>query len=391
MFRRVVGWGTMALLLAAVTATPALASQLKPYRVKAASLSQGGRLLYWRLTLNQAFSVPAFKRERRSVCLLLEGPSHGFLSGRACLVKGAHHGDGPRLIFQKISHGHAAAGRYIGHVTKPNGTNLTATFTPAQVNHTYRALRWQVQSSVAPPACSHECRNLYPHSPRLVKLHVPKLVGCVPSGNSLVFGGPSNQHDIALTFDDGPWNDPPTIDFLKVLEKYHAVATFFEIGDQISEFDPNGSLERRMLSDGDMIGDHTWTHPNMTTLSPGEQTSELQLTINAIQKATGFRTCLWRPPYEAFDTQVDDLARSMGLLTINYDVDTRDWTTPGTPAIYQAAVNGAHNGAIILQHFGGGPRQETLAAVPEEIRTLRSRGYRFVTIPEMLGLHLVYK
>ncbi len=75
----------------------------------------------------------------------------------------------------------------------------------------------------------------------------------------------------------------------------------------------------------------------------------------AIQRKTGFRTCLWRPPYEAYDSQVDDLARSLGLLTINYDVDTQDYKLPGTAAIYQRAVSGAHNGAIILQHFGGGP------------------------------------
>ncbi len=146
-----------------------------------------------------------------------------------------------------------------------------------------------------------------------------------------------------------------------------------------------------MLADGDIIGDHTWTHPDMTGLSASEQTSELQQTIDAIQHNTGFRTCLWRPPYEAFDTQVDDLARSMGLLTINYDVDTQDWKEPGTATIYQRAVDGAHNGAIILQHFGGGPRQETLDALPEEITTLRSKGYRFVTIPQLLGLRLLYK
>ncbi|HZU61465.1 MAG TPA: polysaccharide deacetylase family protein, partial [Solirubrobacteraceae bacterium] len=197
--------------------------------------------------------------------------------------------------------------------------------------------------------------------------------------------------DIALTFDDGPWPDPPSIDFVRLLHRDHVPATFFEIGDQISQYDPTGSVERQMLADGDIIGDHTWTHPNMTQLSPSEQRSELLQTVQAIQRKTGFRTCLWRPPYEAFDSQVDDLARSLGLITINYDVDTRDWTNPGTATIYQRAVSGAHNGAIILQHFGGGPRYETLDALPHEITTLRHQGYQFVTIPQMLGLRLIYK
>ena len=397
MLRRIVGWGiAVTLLLVAFTATPALAAGLKPFRVREASLSQGGRLLYWRLSLNQPFSVTTFKREGRSLCLLLEGPDHGFRAGRACLVQGAHPGDGPRLVYQKFVHGHAAPGRYIGKVRKPGATDLMATFTPGDVGRSYRPLRWQVLNNVTPPSCrpsaASSCQTLYPHPARLLRLHVPRLVGCVAGGRSLVYSGPANRKEIALTFDDGPWNDPPTADFLKVLERNHAVATFFEIGDQISTYDPGGVLERRMLADGDMIGDHTWTHPDMTQLSPSAQTSELEMTAHAISHATrGFHPCLWRPPYGAQNSQLVSLARSLGLITIQWDVDTVDWSTPGTATIYQRAVNGAHNGAIILQHFGGGPRQQTLAAVPQEIRTLRSRGYRFVTVAQLLGLRLIYK
>jgi peptidoglycan/xylan/chitin deacetylase (PgdA/CDA1 family) len=146
-----------------------------------------------------------------------------------------------------------------------------------------------------------------------------------------------------------------------------------------------------MLADGDMIGDHTWTHPDMTRLSASAQRSQLVQTMQAIQQKTGFRTCIWRPPYGAFNAPLVSLARSLGLITIQWDVDTVDWSLPGTPTIYQRAVSGAHNGAIILQHFGGGPRYQTLAAVPHEITTLRREGYRFVTIPQMLGLRLIYK
>jgi peptidoglycan/xylan/chitin deacetylase (PgdA/CDA1 family) len=81
----------------------------------------------------------------------------------------------------------------------------------------------------------------------------------------------------------------------------------------------------------------------------------------------------------------------MGLITVNWDVDTVDWSTPGTATIYQRAIDGARNGSIILQHFGGGPRYQTLAALPQEISTLRARGYKFVTVTDMLGLRLVYK
>jgi peptidoglycan-N-acetylglucosamine deacetylase len=428
MGRRVVGWGILGGVLLAMSAAASAgavghASQshaphrrlarghvqrgrlrhgrratdrLTPYRVRGGSFSQGGRLLYWRATLNKSFSVTTFAREDRSLCLLLMGPAHGFLSGRVCLVTGAKPGDGPRLVYQKILHGKAGPGHFIGSLSKPSGTSFTATFTPAEIGRTYDSVRWQMLSSVAPPACTPEpgsgCHTLYPRQARLLQMHTPRLVGCVPSGPSLVFSGPTKRRVIALTFDDGPWNDPPTADFLNVLERDHAVATFFEIGDQISTYDPGGTLERRMLADGDMIGDHTWTHPDMTGLSASEQTSQLEMTAHAITQATGgFHTCIWRPPYGSQNSSVVSLARSLGLITINWDVDTVDWSTPGTATIYQRAVSGAHNGAIILQHFGGGPRQETLDALPEEITTLRNDGYRFVTIPQLLGLRLLYK
>jgi peptidoglycan/xylan/chitin deacetylase (PgdA/CDA1 family) len=423
MVRRVAGWGILGGVLLTVSAAASAGAAghvpqshvrrghvqrrqlrhakrgttaLKPYRVRVGSLTQGGRLLYWRATLNQSFSVTTFEREHRSMCLLLMGPAHGFLSGRVCLVAGAKPGDGPRLVYQKILHDKASPGRFIGSLTKPSGASFTATFTPAAIGRKYGAVRWQVLDSVAPPVCTPQpksgCHTLYPHHARLFRMHTPRVVGCVPSGSSLIFSGPSNRKEIALTFDDGPWNDPPTADFLNVLERDHAVATFFEIGDQISTYDPGGTLERRMLADGDMIGDHTWTHPDMTGLSASEQTSQLEMTANAITQATGgFHTCIWRPPYGSQNSSLVSLARSLGLITINWDVDTVDWSMPGTATIYQRAVSGAHNGAIILQHFGGGPRQETLDALPEEITTLRSEGYSFVTIPELLGLHLIYK
>ncbi len=137
----------------------------------------------------------------------------------------------------------------------------------------YWRLRWQVINAVPGPGCTRlpgappGCISLYPSRGQLLRLHTPRLVGCTASGSSLVFSGPADRHDIALTFDDGPWPDPPSIDFVRVLRRYHVPATFFEIGEQISQYDPTGSVERRMLADGDMIGDHTWTHPNMTQLS----------------------------------------------------------------------------------------------------------------------------
>ena len=81
----------------------------------------------------------------------------------------------------------------------------------------------------------------------------------------------------------------------------------------------------------------------------------------------------------------------MGFLTIQWDVDPRDWSRPGTAAIYSNVVGTAQNGSIILQHDGGGDRSETLAALPRELDTFKREGYGFVTIPQLLGLRLIYR
>jgi peptidoglycan-N-acetylglucosamine deacetylase len=78
------------------------------------------------------------------------------------------------------------------------------------------------------------------------------------------------------------------------------------------------------------------------------------------------------------------------VIVIQWDVDPRDWALQGANAIYDNVIHNAHSGAIILQHDGGGDRSRTLSALPREIDTLRSRGYRFVTVAQMLGLALLY-
>jgi peptidoglycan/xylan/chitin deacetylase (PgdA/CDA1 family) len=184
---------------------------------------------------------------------------------------------------------------------------------------------------------------------------------------------------------------PRTSRFVRLLARQHVPATFFEIGDQIPQYDPSGKAERLMLAAGDMIGNHTWTHPDMAKLSPSAQRAQLQGTNRAIRRRTGFTPCLWRPPYGAVNAHLISLARSLGMLTIMWDVDPRDWSLPGPGAIYLRVVSAARNGAIVIQHFGGGPRYQTLAALPKEIQALRAKGYRFVTVARLLRLKLIYR
>jgi peptidoglycan-N-acetylglucosamine deacetylase len=389
---------TAALVVPSAFASGSSASS-QPLQVQAASLVQDGQDLVWRLQVAEPFSPGALAHAQRSLCLLIERVSSGIASGEVCAGGPARGSKEPRLLYTQITSKGSGPARVISAaVTRTSSEDLSASFLPAAVGLSYKPLRWQVISTLRGAACGSpspsggSCFELYPGKPTLLKLHPPILAGCLASGPSLVYHGPTHAREVALTFDDGPWNDPPASQFLRVLEREHVPATFFEIGRQIAPFDLGGVAERRMLADGDMIGDHSWSHPDVAALPPQQQVAQLEDAAVAIRHATGgFTPCLWRPPYGDISPSLVKLARGLGFLTIMWSVDPRDWALPGVGAIYSNVVTNSRDGSIVIQHFGGGPRFETLAALPQEIATLRSRGYRIVTVSEMLGLRLLYR
>ncbi|MDP1027556.1 glycosyltransferase [Sphingomonas sp. KR1UV-12] len=200
---------------------------------------------------------------------------------------------------------------------------------------------------------------------------------------------------VALTFDDGPDPDwtPPMLD---ILEQAHVPATFFVIGENALE---HPQLLRRMVADGDEIGNHTYTHPNLA--DTGEHTTRLELnaTQRLIEAYTGRSTTLFRAPYfgDAEPTTADEigpalLAQDQGYTVVGLHVDPNDWQRPGTDAIVSQVVSQVEaatptsSGNVILLHDGGGDRAQTVAALPQIIRALRARGYRFVTASELVGV-----
>jgi peptidoglycan/xylan/chitin deacetylase (PgdA/CDA1 family) len=188
---------------------------------------------------------------------------------------------------------------------------------------------------------------------------------------------------VALTFDDGPGPQTPAV--LRFLARHDIHATFFELGIQAVQFP---DLVRRTLAAGHVIGDHTYDHKPITSLSPDQQRSELERTRRAISNATGgYRPCLFRPPQGVIDAAAADRARRLGMLSILWSVDPRDWTTPGTDTIVERVLAGVRPGGIVLLHDAGGPRAETIAALPRIVAALRARHYTFVTVPELLRLH----
>jgi peptidoglycan/xylan/chitin deacetylase (PgdA/CDA1 family) len=189
---------------------------------------------------------------------------------------------------------------------------------------------------------------------------------------------------VAIGFDDGP--APDTQAFVRMLERSHVQATFFMIGRQVSATYRATLL--RELHDGDVLGDHTFTHPYLTAI--GDVRGQLESTIRVIRSLSGYTPCLFRPPYGAYDSSVVRIARSLGLATVLWNVDPSDWALPGASTIEQRVLAQVQPGSIIISHDGGGPRGQTLAAYPSIIAALRARGYRIVTIPQLLGFRLVY-
>lgn len=191
--------------------------------------------------------------------------------------------------------------------------------------------------------------------------------------------GGGRAQEVALTFDDGP--GPYTPDVLSVLERFGVHATFFAIGRMERYF---SSSTAREIRDGDVIGDHTENHPALAKLSAHDQREELLEQIARIELVGGKRPVLFRPPYGSFNATTLRELRSLHLLMVLWSVDTGDYLQPGAPAIVERALAGAHPGAIILMHDAGGARAQTVAALPGIIRGLRTRGYRLVTVPQLL-------
>ncbi len=196
-----------------------------------------------------------------------------------------------------------------------------------------------------------------------------RIVGCRSSGEAAYRHGPARR-EVAIGFDDGPGPDTPA--FVTMLERAHARATFFMIGEQVTSAYRTTLL--RELRNGDVLGDHTFTHPYLT--QSANVFGQLQSTISAIRGLTGYTPCVFRPPYGAYDASVIRTARSLGLATVLWNVDPADYTLPGAGAIVSRVLAQVQPGSIIISHDGGGPRGQTLAAYPAIISALRKRGYR---------------
>lgn len=180
---------------------------------------------------------------------------------------------------------------------------------------------------------------------------------------------------IALTFDDGP-NSTSTVDLLKILAKEKVQATFFLLG-QMVESHPD--IAKKIAQEGHEIANHSYSHPDLTTLSAEQVRAEVLKTDEAIYRATGVLTKNFRPPYGAVNP---DVIKEVGLPIIQWDVDSLDWQLRDPQAIATRVIDAANEGSIILLHD---IHKTSVASVSKIIYKLKQEGYLFVTISELLS------
>lgn len=183
---------------------------------------------------------------------------------------------------------------------------------------------------------------------------------------------------IALTYDDGP-NPRTTPKLIKILKKYKAKATFFQLG-QLAQRYPK--LVRKVHRIGSEVANHSWDHDSLNRKSVKGTYRDLKRTSAVLEKSCRCRVRLMRPPYGATDKGVGKAAKKLGVAEILWDVDTLDWSSRNASKIKRKVLRGAGRNKIVLMHD---IHRSTIAAQADIIKSLKERGYTLVTVSELLG------
>lgn len=181
---------------------------------------------------------------------------------------------------------------------------------------------------------------------------------------------------IAITFDDGP--SIYTNDVMDTFKKYDSSATFFVVGNRLSG---NETTLKRMVKEGHEIGNHSWSHPQLTTLGSASLSKELKNTSQKIKSITGKKPVVLRPPYGSCNTQVKQKAKDLDMAVINWSVDTLDWKTRNKTSVANVIMNQADSGEIVLCHDLYYSTAESMKTV---VPQLVAKGYDLVTVTELL-------
>jgi peptidoglycan/xylan/chitin deacetylase (PgdA/CDA1 family) len=228
-------------------------------------------------------------------------------------------------------------------------------------------------ASAAPPAFASASASAHP---------AVKPAACPAALPGVHRYAPGRGHTVALTFDDGPGRDTGRI--LAILRRYRVAATFFNLGENEADHRHFVRMEHDL---GYPIGDHTWDHADLTTLSASGQASEMDRERARQRALTGGEPCLFRPPYGSFDATTLSLARQRRMTVWNWSVDTEDWKAQGSGDAYwvhritsRAEAGDTQRHPVILMHNQPAGNPATVAALPAIIRHYQRLHYRFVVL-----------
>lgn len=182
---------------------------------------------------------------------------------------------------------------------------------------------------------------------------------------------------VALTFDDGP-HPKFTPQLLHILRAEKVPATFFVVGEMAEKYP---DLIKTEVADGHCVGNHTYHHVNLTKILTPDVATEIQACGDVLKRITGHTPHLLRPPGGDYDKDVAETADVLGYTTVLWTDDPGDYASPGDPVIFQRIMRNINPGGVVLLHDG---IQETIDILPNIISTLRKRGYRFVTVDELI-------
>lgn len=207
-----------------------------------------------------------------------------------------------------------------------------------------------------------------------------------PAGPLVLWGNNLPHKTVVLTFDDGPHRSK-TEKILNILKEYKVQAYFFVLGNKLGTINKKGEigpikrslLVKRVLDEGHVLANHTFTHPVLTKLEKSQRISELNRTNLLLKKISKEKVALFRPPYGATDKDLEELTQKEGLATVMWNIDSMDWADPIPAGIADRVfreLDKQQKGILLFHDIHG----QTIKALPEILRGLGKRGYKVVTL-----------